>query len=196
MKTKNKSKDKRIIDLYNQHKSCNQIAKIVGISATGVIYRLKINKIKLRNLSEAMKGRTPWNKEKKKVYSKSVLEKMSNSSKDKKHSKKTKDKIRNALKGDKNPNWKGGISPLYALIKRLREYSEWKSNIFKRDDFICQYCKKRGGDLEAHHIKKFSIIIREYEIKNIQDALNCSELWFVSNGITLCKNCHKKEHKK
>jgi len=63
-----------------------------------------------------------------------------------------------------------------------KEYKQWRSEVFKRDKYICQHCKRNGGLIQAHHIKSFS----KYK-----------ELRFeVSNGITLCEECHKEEHKK
>jgi len=36
-----------------------------------------------------------------------------------------------------------------------------------------------------------SIILEDNEIKNIDDALGCEELWNINNGRTLCHPCHK-----
>lgn len=35
-------------------------------------------------------------------------------------------------------------------------------------------------------------IIRENNIMTLTDAVKCEELWNINNGITLCKECHKK----
>ena len=126
----------------------------------------------------------------------------------KSHSKKTKDKIsesltnrklseshRNNLRGEKNHRWKGGIMPLNHRIRALREFSEWRFNVFKRDNFTCQNCKEKLKKLNAHHIKLFSYLLKEYNIQTIEQAINCAELWFVSNGITYCEECHKEIHK-
>ena len=43
----------------------------------------------------------------------------------------------------------------------------------------------------AHHIKEFSKIIEEYQIKTLEQALNCDEMWNINNGQTLCWECHK-----
>ena len=62
------------------------------------------------------------------------------------------------------------------------EYQEWRTAIFKRDEFICQRCKKRGGTLHANHIKPW--------------AKFPNERYLVTNGKTLCASpCHKEEHK-
>lgn len=92
-------------------------------------------------------------------------------------------------------SWKGGITKTNLSIRRSFKYRQWISDIFTRDDFTCQDCGIRGCHLHAHHIKKFSIIIKENKIMNIEEAFICEELWNINNGITLCKKCHKKEHK-
>ena len=100
---------------------------------------------------------------------------------------------RNQYFGENNSNYRGGITPLYLAVRSCSKYSEWRINIFQRDMFICQACKKTSeGDLEAHHIKRFSVIINDNKIETIEQALLCEELWDISNGITLCNDCHKK----
>lgn len=65
--------------------------------------------------------------------------------------------------------------------RNTKEYSEWRSSVFERDNFTCVDCKKRGGYIEAHHIKKFK---------------DFAELRFdVDNGKTLCKPCHVNVHR-
>ena len=106
----------------------------------------------------------------------------------KKHSEATRLKMRaTALKnGNKPPvrygkdtsNWKGGISPIYKRIRRSKEFIEWRKAIFERDDYTCQICRERGGILHPDHIKPFAFY---------------PELRFeLSNGRTLCKDCHMK----
>jgi hypothetical protein len=78
-------------------------------------------------------------------------------------------------------NWKGGITNENHQIRESADYKHWIKAVFIRDDFICQKCGKKGGKLNAHHIKKFS---------------KYPELRFViNNGVTLCESCHKKQHK-
>lgn len=63
-----------------------------------------------------------------------------------------------------------------------KEYTEWRANVFNRDNFTCVMCGQVGGELNAHHIKEYAKYPKlRYEI---------------SNGVTLCKECHKKIHKK
>jgi len=147
------------------------------------------------------KGHKTWNKGKKGIYkhTEEIRKKISKTCKRKgigkwmlgrKLSKKTKEKIAKSNKGNKHYNWQGGITILAKRIKRCFKYRQWKSDIFTKDNFICQRCNKRGGYLEAHHIKKFYKIIKENKIKTVDEAINCEELWNVNNGITYCKNCH------
>src|SRR3990167_4958222 len=80
------------------------------------------------------------------------------------------------LKGENNPNWKGGITPINRAIRTSLEYKLWRSAIFERDNYTCQNCNTRGGVLHADHIKPFAIY---------------PEVRFaIDNGRTLCKSCH------
>lgn len=80
--------------------------------------------------------------------------------------------------GKNSPAWKGGVTPLNHIIRTSKEYKMWRLAVFERDNYTCQMCKKRGGYLEADHIKQFA---------------HYPELRFsVDNGRTLCKECHKK----
>lgn len=65
-------------------------------------------------------------------------------------------------------------------LDRLERYSPetatWRKAVFERDDYTCQFCKVKGGHLEADHIKPWAFF---------------KELRFVlSNGRTLCRACH------
>jgi len=43
--------------------------------------------------------------------------------------------------GEDNPNWKGGITPLARHIRNSYKYRQWRSDVFTKDDFICQKLK-------------------------------------------------------
>jgi hypothetical protein len=112
-----------------------------------------------------------------------------------KHTDDAKRRISLGLRGCKARSWKGGITPLMVSIRHCFKNRQWISDIFTRDNFICQDCLKRGGDMVAHHIKEFNKIILEYNITSIEQAYQCEELWNINNGITLCIPCHKIRHK-
>lgn len=82
------------------------------------------------------------------------------------------------ITGEKNKNWKGGITPINRKIRTSLEYKLWRESVFKRDDYTCIWCGEVGGRLHADHIKPFA---------------NFPELRFaIDNGRTLCVVCHKK----
>jgi len=122
------------------------------------------------------------------------------------------EKIRQTLTGKKRPevsgknhynygkfgedasNWQGGgVTLLSRQIRFCFKYRQWRSDIFTRDNFICQECgNNKMKNPEAHHIKSLKEIIKKYNIKILKEALDCEELWNINNGITYCRNCHKK----
>ena len=111
-----------------------------------------------------------------------------------KHSLETRKKWSEIHKGENAYNWKGGITSLHHQIRNCFEYRQWRSDVFTRDDFTCQYCNQTGGNLIAHHIVEFADIIERHEILTLEEALECSELWNINNGITFCKECHTEFH--
>jgi hypothetical protein len=102
------------------------------------------------------------------------------------------EKLSNSLSREKGSNWKGGITSLLMNIRHCYKYKKWIKNVFERDNYICQECGKRGGNLEAHHIKQFCVILSENNINDIKSAKKCNELWDIKNGKTLCIKCHRK----
>jgi len=82
------------------------------------------------------------------------------------------------ITGKANSNWKGGVTPENQKIRNSIEYRLWRESVFARDGFTCVDCGKRGGVLNADHIKPFALF---------------PELRFaIDNGQTLCVPCHKK----
>lgn len=82
-------------------------------------------------------------------------------------------------KGSNHPNWKGGITSENEKLRKSKEYLEWRQKVLERDNNKCIYCNSTEK-LNAHHIYAWQF----YEDKRFE----------VSNGITVCNNCHKKIH--
>ena len=82
--------------------------------------------------------------------------------------------------GSDNTSWKGGITPEMQQLRQSEEYAEWRTAVFKRDNFTCQICNQVGGKLVAHHIKSFADFPEER--------------FNVDNGITLCHADHSSLH--
>jgi len=85
-------------------------------------------------------------------------------------------KISLAMKGDKSPSWKGGITYWQKLLRKSVEYRLWRTVVFERDGYVCIWCGALEN-LHADHIKSF---------------VSFSEIRFaLDNGRTLCFDCHK-----
>lgn len=120
--------------------------------------------------SKANKGR---------IKTKEELEKLRLANTGSKRSLKTILKMRaSAPKGDKSSNWKGGVTEKHRLIRTSSKYRVWREQVFERDNYTCQTCGQRGGKLQADHI--------------IPLANDKNKIYELSNGRTLCIDCHKK----
>lgn len=84
--------------------------------------------------------------------------------------------------GEKHPRYNEKLTNEDRLdTRRYKEYYIWRNEVFKRDNYTCRKCgDKRGGNLNAHHIRNYS------EHSNLRTS--------VENGITLCEDCHKEFH--
>lgn len=133
------------------------------------------------------------NKLKSRVYvpTQETKDKISKLFKGKKQSKEFIEIRANALRGPKNPLWKGN-QPLVEKIRKCYKYIDWRNQIYERDKFACQLCgDNKGGNLNADHIIPFSFILKKNSIDSVEKALKCFELWDVKNGRTLCYDCHR-----
>jgi len=91
----------------------------------------------------------------------------------------------------KKDNAKG--ASLTVLLRVTPKALQWKKDILKRDDYTCQKC---GEDqyIQIHHIKHFSKLVKELNIKTLEEGEKCEALWDLDNGISLCVECHAGEH--
>lgn len=123
------------------------------------------------------------------------------------HTKETKNKIREArlkdghvpylnkngvhwlkgIKGELHPNYKGGLTPERQSFYSSENWSEVVKKVWKRDNAICQLCKKHHnteknrGNFHIHHIVSFQVIELRSELSNL---------------VLLCKECHRWVHSK
>jgi hypothetical protein len=82
--------------------------------------------------------------------------------------------------GDKNPMWKGGITPIHKKIRESYEYKLWREAVLKRDNYTCIWCGVKEKIMDIDHIKSFK---------------DFPELRFaIDNGRTLCRKCHITTH--
>lgn len=134
------------------------------------------------------KGMISLNKGKKGIfkhseeYKRKLSERMkgNNYRKGKKDTDATKKRKRDAKEGNKNPNWKDGITPENLKIRHSLETRLWHKACFERDNFTCQKYGTSGGKLQVHHINNFA---------------DFPELRFsIDNGITLSERAHREFH--
>jgi 5-methylcytosine-specific restriction endonuclease McrA len=90
--------------------------------------------------------------------------------------------------------YKGGLVLIKEQIRDCIQYKLWLEDVFERDNYTCQKCNQRGGCLEADHIIGLAEMILLYNIKTLDNALNCPAIWDIDNGRTLCKVCHKETY--
>lgn len=100
-------------------------------------------------------------------------------------------KMKEVVASGRHNFWKGGISEENRTFKSnfqdTLEYRLWRTAVFERDDYTCQWCGARNGNgkkivLNADHIKEFALYP---ELRLV-----------ISNGRTLCRGCHYKRHSK
>jgi hypothetical protein len=125
----------------------------------------------------------------------------------KEHTPETKSKMSKSRTGKLGPNataWKGGKSSITKRVKGvLHTRFNWYGRVYKRDGWKCTECKK-NGIIDAHHKEPIVKIIKR--LTNGKTFANDEEKieWLVAqpeiadpnleNGVTLCRDCHRKEH--
>jgi len=187
--------DKEISRYANRCSSCagkNRKVNITTIKkiSNSLIKHLVSEETKMKQQKSAIK-RFQDPKERKKL---------SKAHKGKILSKQHKEKISLALGGTGIPYEK---LKLVFAIRCFSEYKKWRFEVFKRDNYTCQECKKNGCYLEAHHKKSFAEILSEFlkiydQFSPIEDketlirlAMKYKDFWNIDNGQTLCEDCHK-----
>src|SRR3990167_6571252 len=86
------------------------------------------------------------------------------------------------LVGVNHTMWNGGFSSIRQKAFKTKEYRAFRYGCLKRDNFTCQKCGETNKkELNVHHIKAWG----PYP----------ESRYDMCNGITLCHQCHRKEHK-
>src|SRR3990167_8261822 len=111
-----------------------------------------------------------------------------------------------AMKGVESSRWKGGTSSLTQLLRAdYNLYKFWKYPTLQKNQFKCEKCFSTKK-LTIHHDKQKMHEIIELFIPEDKHELSHEEKkdiiskivqYHVDNnvsGVTLCKDCHKKEH--
>ena len=195
-----------IKEYFKNRKSQAKIARQIGCSQALIYLLFKKYKISSRTTSEATSKELNGNwKDGRKTIKHYCIESDCN----------TKIHYSNWLYGNKrcgscaksgknHSQWKNGTTSLRSLIHSMREYYNWRTQIFKRDNYICQECGQESiGNIEAHHITSFAELLSEFladydQFSPIEDketltrlAMKWQPFWDIDNGKTLCEDCHK-----
>ena len=157
-------------DLY-QTMSMQAIAKFYGVGETVVFSRMKEHGIELEvHKNHRLKPGRTFSEEHKANIRKSLIARVAY--------------------GEKNPNWKGGLTVKNLQARGSWEAREWKKNSLIRANHSCEKCGVADGTtcdccgtrvkLHVHHIKSFS---------------KFPEIRFdPANSEVLCPKCHFAEH--
>jgi hypothetical protein len=154
--------------------------KIIGKKNTGTPQSIKTRKLR----SE---------KNKKIIHTKEWREKQSASLKGRKIT--WSDKLSAARQGIPYDDWLGYITPLNRKIRSSKKYFDWRNAVYKRDNYCdCFSGVKGNGNLNAHHIIPFSVLLERNHILTFKEAMNCKELWDINNGVTMIDSSHAAYH--
>ncbi len=87
-----------------------------------------------------------------------------------------------ARTGTDHPNWDPDrTSATRVATRSLPKNKEFIKAVLAADNYTCQVCGKRGGDICAHHVRNY----KSYPLGRFDPE----------NGTTLCRDCHILFHK-
>jgi hypothetical protein len=130
---------------------------------------------------EARKALSESRKGKKHPISEETRRKIGNANKGKYRLEEINKKSSATKQGISLSEWTHFVSSDNERERKKIEVKLWKKSCMVRDNFTCQICGKRGGKLVVHHINNFADFI---ELRTT-----------LSNGITMCQECHRQFHK-
>lgn len=79
-----------------------------------------------------------------------------------------------------------------SFVRSSKKYGRWRIGVLLRDNHTCCLCGETPKQPEVDHITPLSKIINDFNLNSLDDAYMCREVWDISNGRTLCKECHKR----
>jgi hypothetical protein len=80
--------------------------------------------------------------------------------------------------GKDAPNWQGGKTLKGQKLRGSKIYRDWAKNALKEQNYICAFCKERGGKLQVDHVLPFA----ERTDKRLDPH----------NARVLCVDCHRR----
>ncbi len=198
-------------EYINKDKTMVKIIKKIGCSCSTIRkYLIKFN-IKIRNRSEARQKQQKYPHFNKERHRKYYCKELNCSNvicydtwKSGGKSCRSCSAKKRFSRPENNNRYIDGRTPLRDMIRHLKESEEWRNSIFERDNYTCQECgDNRGHNLNAHHKKQFAELLSEFlheydQFSPIEDketlvrlAMKWQSFWEISNGKTLCEDCHK-----
>lgn len=162
---------KEVLQELYQTKSMQDIAKHFGVGETVVFKRLKEHGIELKlHKNHRLKPGRIFSDEHKANIRKSLIARVAY--------------------GEKNPNWKGGLTVKNLQARNSWEAREWRANSLIRADHQCEECGVKEGKtckccgvkikLHVHHVKSF--------------ARFPESRFDPTNSEVLCPKCHHAKH--
>jgi hypothetical protein len=188
----NKIQEHVLQQLYlEQQKTTREIAAILEVASSTVVYNLKKFKIPTRKAGPR-RGFKHSSLTKQRLSAAAKLrfsDKKNHPWYGKKHSEESRSKMSRSGRGINKrahlPEWDGSRTPLHTKFINSVYWKKTREEVFQRDNFTCQLSGIRGGDLECHHI------IPKHKIDH-------NEWLDKENLITLSKAAHRltkgKEH--